>query len=104
MALQGGSHELGEVRRAQVLDRHVWGQPGRRYTLVAPRGQLMARALERPGADIDDQPALLCRRHEILRQAHTAARVLPAQESLETDQLTAAQRVLRLIVERELAP
>ena len=83
---------------------HVERQSRRRDPGCAPLGQLRAARLEHPGADIDDQAALLGGRHEFSRIAHRFARRLPAQQRLEPGQLAVAERVLRLVVERELAP
>src|ERR1700722_1418736 len=101
MPLQRGANQARKFRCAQLLHRYIQREPWRRDAQIAPQRQLMTGTLEGPGADVDDQAALLRRGDEVLRQPHTVARILPAQKALQSHQLAAAQRVLWLVVERE---
>src|SRR5215211_2947462 len=67
-----------------------------------PGCRLAAGFTQNPFADRDDEPALFRQRNEGVWRNVAAARMMPAQERLEADDL-AADQGLRLVVQRELA-
>jgi hypothetical protein len=70
---------------------------------LVPRPQLSARLIKHPSAQRQDEPGLLCHRHEFARQDEPALRVLPSQEGLHTGDPAGLERDHRLVVEEELA-
>src|SRR4029079_15728031 len=68
----------------------------------APGGELVARLLEHPAAERDDEPALLRDRDEVVRRHDAAGRVRPPEERLGPDDGAGLQVDDRLVVEDEL--
>jgi hypothetical protein len=66
-----------------------------------PRCRLAARFAQDPFADLDNQPVLFGKRNELVRRHEATRRMIPAQQSLEADDLAIDPR-LRLEVDQEL--
>ena len=69
-----------------------------------PVADLLARRLEHPAADRQDESRLLRERDERQRRHEAADRVLPAEERLHADHPAAAELHERLVVEAQLRP
>lgn len=64
-----------------------------------PGGALRQRTRQRPVRELTDGSGLLRERHEDVRQQQPAGWVMPADESLDTGEVTGAGENLRLVVE-----
>ena len=104
-ASQDVGDEDCDVRRTQLGDRHVDcdGELGRqRPAVTLPTGQVLARLLEYPCTDRNDQAGLLGDGDEVSRNDQTVVRVLPPQQGLDADHQAGRQVDDRLVLNGEL--
>ncbi len=92
---QDGEDPLGEVRLLELERREVHGD----LEGPVPGRGLAAGGAQDPFAERQDHPALLGEGDEGARRDEPAGRVDPAHQGLEPDELPAAGRHLRLVVE-----
>ena len=97
----GDQRGLGELPRGQV---HAHREVLRGREAPLPVAQLVARRLEDPAPDRQDQPCLLRHGDEREWRHEAARRVGPAQESLHAQDLARQQVHQRLVVEPQLRP
>ena len=88
-----------ELARRQVDAHH---EVARRRVAALPLADLLARGLEHPAADRQDEARLLGERDERQRRHDAAGRVEPAQERLHADDPAGRELDDRLVVEPEL--
>ncbi|MDT4882484.1 hypothetical protein FQZ97_1184350 [compost metagenome] len=79
------------------IDTHVYPK-----SLLIPAAHLLQRRLEHPLADIDNDQVMFDRGQEGPRLEQAQLRVLPADQGFQTNQFTAAQADLGLVVKAEL--
>ena len=92
--------EVGLVELAgRDVDRHA--RP-RRVAERDPARDLLARLLEDPAAELDDQPGPLGERDELVGADTAALGVLPAQQRLDADDVLVGQPDLGLVLEVQL--
>ncbi len=90
---------MGQLAGAEV---HRQAQVGR-HAAALPVAQPAAGLPDDPGADVDDQPALLGNVKEGVRREQAALGMLPAEQRLGADQSPRREVDLRLVEEPQLA-
>ena len=100
--LLDGAVEPLAVHHLPHREVHRDAQPGLHGGL--PRPDLRARGLQDPLADRDDQPRVLGHVDELVGRKQPAARVLPADQRFDPDQLAARHVQARLVVQHQLVP
>eukprot|EP01022_Parablepharisma_sp_SALTPOND_P027435 TRINITY_DN665_c0_g3_i1.p1 TRINITY_DN665_c0_g3~~TRINITY_DN665_c0_g3_i1.p1 ORF type:complete len:1952 (-),score=631.07 TRINITY_DN665_c0_g3_i1:246-6101(-) len=98
----GIEHGLDEIGLAQLRRADIDGNAQVfAVGLVGPGGQLLARGLQHPVAQREDQSGLFGQRDEVARWHHAALRVLPAHQHFGTSH-AAAFDDLWLVVQQQL--
>ena len=90
---KGFRDQRGKVGVRQLAGREVDGHPtGWAYALSLPLRELTAGLVEHPGAEVEDQTALLGQRDELVGLEQSSAWMLPADQGLDAEQRAGGRR------------
>src|SRR5205085_10138248 len=94
----------GQTFVLELTRREIHGHAQRWEAALLPVAQLFARGAQHPLADRDDAADLLRKRDEMLRLDESEARLVPANQRFEPDDLSRRDFHLRLVIELEFLP